>query len=297
MDHRPYAAVLAAFALAACSHSSTGQVATEPVVTSAPPPASSTPSAVATTTAPVATMRATVYYLGGTATRPRLYREVRTVPRSTAVVRAAVEAMLHLAPLDPDYRSLWPRATTVRGISVAGTQATVDLSGNAQNVTADAATEGASLEQLVWTVTTAAPAVKSVQVRFDGGFAQTLWGHRSTLGAIARGPQEDVLGPVWINDPAQGATVPRTFTIRGAASVFEATVSWSVTTDCGTATCPVLRSGFATASTGAPGRGDFSAAVTLPATATGRVVVNAWESSADDGSVTFLDTKVVTVRP
>ena len=57
--------------------------------------------------------------------------------RSPAViaVRAAVDAMLHLAPTDTDYYSAWPKATTVKGVSTSGKVATIDLSANARSVT------------------------------------------------------------------------------------------------------------------------------------------------------------------
>jgi hypothetical protein len=237
-------------------------------------------------------MRSAVYYLGGTTDRPRLFREFRAVPRSTAVVRAAVDAMLHLAPADKDYYSLWPSATTVLGVSTSGAVATVDLSGNARSVTAGTAGERASLQQLVYTVTAAAPAITSVRVRFDGAIKPDLWGHVSTTGALSRASSSTTVSPVWVLAPTEGGHVTRTFTVTGTASVFEATVSWAVTR-AGTST--QLAHGFTNASNGAPARGDFSARVTLPAGTTGDVVFTAWESSAEDGRVTFPDSKTYRV--
>jgi hypothetical protein len=289
----PFAAALvAALALTACG---AGKRPGTPLATESPSALASTPAAVTTTSpppAPPATMRATVYWLGGTAARPVLYRETRIVARSTAVVRSAVEAMLRLTPLDPDYRSSWPRATTVNGVSVAGAVATVDLSGNARNVTATAATEQASLQQLVHTVNAAAPSITSVRLRFDGFPKANLWGHVPTTGPVARGAQEDTLAPVWVTGPAAGADVGRTFAVTGVATVFEATVTWAVTRP--GATTP-LAHGFVTASRGAPDRGDFTVNVTLPATVHGDVVFTAWESSADDGSAQFPDSKTYRV--
>jgi hypothetical protein len=292
MTARPYAAALAALALTACG---SGRSPAAPLATEAPSASASTPAAVTTTSpppAPAATMTATVYWLGDTTSQPLLYRETRTVVRSTAVVRSAVEAMLHLAPLDTDYRTFWPRATTVRGVSVAGAVATVDLSGNARNVTASTATERASLQQLVHTVTAAAPSITAVQLRFDGAPKPTLWGHVSTTGPISRRAQVDTLGPVWVLEPAPGAKVGSTFTVKGEATVFEATVNWAVTRPGSTTQ---LAHGFVTASKGAPDRGTFTVAVTLPATVHGDVVFTAWESSAEDGSVLFPDSKTYRV--
>lgn len=84
-----------------------------------------------------------------------------------------------------------------------------------------------------------------------------------------------------------GATVGQAVTISGTESVFEGTVSWEVSS--GTT---VVRRGFVTG-VGAPGRGPWSARVQL---GPGSYVVRAFESSAEDGSVTFPDTKAFTVR-
>ncbi|MDQ1713203.1 MAG: hypothetical protein QOE45_2653 [Frankiaceae bacterium] len=295
MNRRLYAAALATVALTACSRSSSPSTSGVVPGSSAPATTAATAShpvgAVSASATPAGTMRAAVYYLGGPASRPVLYREFRTVPRSTAVIRSAVEAMLHLTPLDSDYRSLWPRATTVRGVSVSGATATVDLSASARAVTAGTATERASLQQLVHTVSAAAPSITSVRLRFDGATKPTLWGHVSTTGAIARGPQADVLAAVWVIDPAPGASVGHAFTAKGSASVFEATVSWSVTRTDGSP----IKNGFVNASVGGPGRGDYTVAVTLPASAHGTVVFTAWESSAKDGSVQSPDSKTYRV--
>lgn len=295
------AVVLAA--LAACSNDASPSV--EATVTTAPATTSSSPSATTTATSgptasastspsPTGTMRVAVYYLGGgaSARRPVLYREFRTVPRSAGVVRAAVDAMLHLAPNDTDYRSVWPVSTQVRGVSVSGNVATVDLSANARTASAGAEVEKVSLQQLVHTVTAAAPSVTGVRLRFDGQTKETLWGHVDTRGTLTRAPSTDVVAPIWVTEPAQQARVSRTFTVKGTATVFEATVQWKVTRP-GSAT--KLASGFVTATKGAPERGDFTVSVTLPAGTTGDVVFTAWESSAQDGSVLWPDSKTYRV--
>ena len=289
------AVVLAA--LAACSNDATPSV--EATSTTAPP-ATATPTGTATsaptapaTTAPAGTMRVAVYYLGaGNTRRPVLYREFRSVSRDTAVVKTAVESMLHLAPLDTDYRSVWPVSTEVRGVSISGTVATVDLTGHARTASAGSEVENASLQQLVHTVTAAAPTVTGVRLRFDGQTKETLWGHVDTRGTLTRQPQTDILAPIWVIEPGHQARVGRTFTVRGVATVFEANVSWSVTRPGSSTT---LASGFATATKGAPERGDWSVAVTLPAGTTGDVVFTAWESSAQDGSVQWPDSKTYRV--
>jgi hypothetical protein len=90
---------------------------------------------------------------------------------------------------------------------------------------------------------------------------------------------------VWL-DVSEGGTIDGAF--GGTATVFEATVSWDLRQG-----DRVLQEGFSTASIGAPGRGEWTAVADLPP---GDYVLRAWESSAKDGSVTWLDTKRVTLR-
>jgi spore germination protein GerM len=233
-----------------------------------------------------------VYYLADTgATGPRLYREFHLRLATSAVVRDAVDAMLHEAPYDADYRSPWPRDTRILGVAVAGDLATVNLSHEALRGSAGSAFEVASLQQLVWTVTGAAPAVQQVRVLIEGRNSGTVDGREIAdfwgAGGLAtqplrRGPQGEVLGPVWILAPATGATVGADLAISGTESVFEGTVSWEVRSG-----STLVKRGFVTG-VGAPERGSWSAKVRL---APGSYVVRAFESSAKDGSVTFLDDK------
>lgn len=294
MTRRLLATALALAALAACRQDPNPSVgATSSPSSSATPSATATsaPSASASASA-AGTMRVPVYFLGGANTRPVLYREFRSVARSTAVVRSAVEAMLHFAPVDTDYRSVWPPSTLVRGVSISGTVATVDLSANARQASAGAEVEKASLQQLVHTVTANAPSITGVRLRFDGATQETLWGHVDTRGTLTRAASVDTIAPIWVIEPAHQSRVARTFTVMGTATVFEATVSWAVTRP--GSTTPIV-DGFVTATKGAPERGDFTVNVTLPAGTTGTVVFTAWESSAKDGSVLFPDSKTYVV--
>ena len=178
---------------------------TKPAATRTAPVATAIPDDA--TVAPPGTMLAAVYYvfdhgeLG-----PRLVREFRRVPKSTGVVRAAVDAMLHLEPLDPDYTSFWPRTAKIRGIRINGDTATVDLSAEAR-LRIDRAVEIASMQQLVWTVTAAAPKVTKVKVLVAGRTppsSQSDWS-----GPQRRAKRSDTVARVQISSPQHGATVSR----------------------------------------------------------------------------------------
>ena len=286
-------AVVAVLALTGCSDDAASPGA-QPTATSsessATPSASPSPTPDASPSA--ATVRVPVYYLGGTQARPVLYREFRSVPKPLDTISAAVEAMLHVAPQDSDYYSLWPAATTLKSVATSGTTATVDLSSDARSVTTSRVNEVASLQQLVHTVTAADTSIKTVALRFDGTTKPTLWGRVDTTTPLGRNASIDTIAPVWVIEPAPGSTVSRTFTVKGTAAVFEATVSWEVTRPGSTTQ---LAHGFVNASQGAPGRGDYTVSVTLPAGTTGDVVFTAWEDSAEDGSRLFPDSKTYRV--
>lgn len=313
---RPLTAGLIALLLAGCGDDGASPLTTDPTATStATASATASPSATATATAsssptvkpttaspsPVGTMQTTVYYLHDASFGPRLQKEVRTVPRTTATLRAAVDAMLHLAPLDPDYRSLWPRSTTIRGVSVAGDTATVDLSREATTANAGSAYEEMSLQQLVWTVTAVSPSIKKVRLLINGTQGESLWGHSSYAGTMRRKSHNDVLPPISVESPQQGATVPRKLTFRGSSNTYEANVEYRITRTCapGTKTCTLPRTVYAdsntTATAGTGTRGTWSVTRTLPSAAGQWIEIRVFESSAMDGSERFADTKVVRV--
>jgi len=248
------------------------------------PPASPAPTPTATGTSARA-----VYYLADTGFGgPRLYREFHARPATTAVLRDAVTAMLTEKPKDADYTSLWPKGSTVRGVRLSGTTAFVDLSKEAGTANAGAAAEAASIQQLVYTATAAAPFVKSVQILIEGKTIADLWGHVDTSKPIARRMAAEILGPVWITRPA-GGSVKRGGEFGGEATVFEATVSWELLQG-----GKVVKKGFTNADMGAPARGPWNDIADVPP---GDYVLRAFESSAEDGRPTFVDDKPLRVTP
>jgi hypothetical protein len=259
---------------------------------------SASPSATA---APVALA---VYYLVDTGGGPRLAREFRQVARTDSQIGAAVDAMLRLAPLDPDYSSLWPKTTRVLDVDVDGDLATIDLSPEAATANAGSSQTAMSLQQLVHVVTAAAPQVAKVVLHIDGKPATDLWGHVDAGKPTGRGPSYEVLAQVQIDDPADGSTVGRALTFKGAATVPEANVSWRITAGCPKdVTCPgtpeKFLEGFVTASQGGPGRGTWSVTVTLPDAVfetSGYIEIRAFYASDNDGSEQNPDTKVVLAK-
>lgn len=262
---------------------------TAPVAPTVPP--ATTPPASAETTL------GALYYLGDTGQRTVLYREFRRVPVLGDKITTAVAEMLKPA-LDPDYQTLWPAGTSVQSVHKDGDLATVDFSTAALSGSAGSEQACLTLQQLVWTVTAADTSVKRVQITIDGkagGIVSEWWGVGCGKDEpMARhAPSYEVLAPVQISNPTEGATVRSKFVFGGEATVFEANVSWAVVDK---ATGKELKTGFSTATAGAPGRGTWEASVTLSGVRAGQQLeLRAWESSPEDGSVQYLDTKTVTI--
>ncbi|MBK5307343.1 MAG: GerMN domain-containing protein [Frankiaceae bacterium] len=286
--HRSVPLLALAVLTAGCAGSSTPSAVdqTPQPSASADPATPSSPAAGSASPSSAGTSARAIYYLRDTTNGPRLYREFHRRPATTGVVRDAVTAMLTEPPQDEDYTSLWAKGTRVLGVRMEGSTAVVDLSKEAQTVRGGAAFESSTLQQLVWTATAADPHVTSVQLLVEGKRVDSLWGHVDTSRPMTRGQAAIELAPVWILTPANGR-VARGGTFGGEASVFEATVSWELRQG-----GKVVKAGFTNAAMGAPGRGPWSAKADIPP---GDYVLRAFESSAKDGSETFVDDKPLTV--
>jgi hypothetical protein len=246
--------------------------------------------AAASPSGPSVTFAAPVYWLGDVDGRLRLYREFFSVRSGGDKGRAAVTAMLDRKPLDADYVSPWPAGTKVLSIDRAGGVATVDLSSAALAQHAPPETARMAVQQLVWTLTAAdQDGGERVRLLVEGRPVSNLWESGvSVVGPVGRSTAGDVLAPVWITDPQDGATVGRNVKLQGQASVFEANVSIEVRRD-GT----VVEETFTTASQGAPGRGTWSHTLTLEP---GTYEIRAFESSAESGQPIGVDSKRIRVR-
>jgi hypothetical protein len=287
-SRRTAGAAVLALALTGCGGGDDVATPTSsPAARTAPSAPSSSPASEPAATTPPDGAAVAVYYVSDTTNGPRLYREFHDRPATDEPVRDALEAMFTVPADDADYDSLWPSDTEVLSVEVDGSTATVDLSGSARDGQAGSAFEQASVQQLVHTVTAADTSVQQVQVLIEGERPDSLWGAVSLREPVSRAPQAEVLGPVWLLTPTEGGTVARGAEFGGVATVFEATVNWQWLQD-----GQVVADGFSTASEGAPGRGEWSSTVDVPP---GDYELKAFESSAQDGSETFVDTKTVTV--
>jgi Immunoglobulin-like domain of bacterial spore germination/Sporulation and spore germination len=287
-------AAIAVIAVVAAQHNSSGSgkhpsvavaVSSPAVVAPVTPPATAVAASSAEPNYPVL-----VYYVDRRKDPQQLlFRETTQWPSSPqhTFVKDAVEAMLATPAVDPDYVSYWPTGTSLISANiVGGTTAVINLSSSAADGPAG---EGAiSAQQLLYTIIAAAPKIDGLQLQIAGQPVTSLWGSPvdSTLAAL---PAWQEWGHVWITQPLENATVAASVDIGGEASTFEGTVHWQILRNDG-----LLKQGSVTASHGAPDRGTWS--VTVSGLAPGPYVVRAYEVSAKDGSVTYVDDKMFTVN-
>ena len=189
-----------------------------------------------------------------------------------------------LPPFDGDHRTLWNNGTKVNSVSVVGGVATVDLT--LGRISLGAESEQRAIDQMVWTLIENDPAVTSVKFTIDGLVSESLAGHVDFSQVFTPAPSYEVLASVWI-DLLDRSDVSNPVSITGSACTFEANVAWELTKG-----GDVVSSGATTAATACPDRSDWS--IDLGELAPGNYVLKVSDTSAEDGSLIFEDTKAFT---
>jgi germination protein M len=260
-----------------------------------PPPATSTAPAIVSRReagprrSTVGQLLLEVYYLRTVDGRQYLVPERHAVPATRAVAAAAVRELLAGRPLFPGSRPPFAAGTRLRGVRLRGDTATVDLSREVLRGPGGDP-ERYPLQALVHTVTQFRT-VKRMVVAVEGRVSGTVAG-RSLPAFWDAAPGEPLvrdrairLAPIALATPAPGDVVAGgRLVVKGEASVFEGNVSLRLRDAGGR----VMAQGYTTASTGAPGRGPFSGALTFAAPAgPQRWTLEVFEVSAEDGSVVY----------
>ena len=189
-----------------------------------------------------------------------------------------------LPPFDGDHRTLWNNGTKVNSVSVTEGVATVDLT--LGRISLGAESEQRAIDQMVWTLIENDPAVTSVKFTIDGIVSESLAGHVDFSQVFTLAPSYEVLASVWI-DLLDRSDVSNPVSITGSACTFEANVAWELTKG-----GDVVSSGATTAATACPDRSDWS--IDLGELAPGNYVLKVSDTSAEDGSLIFEDTKAFT---
>lgn len=151
----------------------------------------------------------------------------RVVPRSVAVLRAALEQLLAgPTAADTSYGlgTTVPDGTRLLGVTVAGDTATVDLSSRFESG-GGSLSMMARMAQLVFTATQF-PNVERVELWLDGKPVEWIGGE----GLIVVPPQtrrdyDGLSGAIVVDGPGVGDVVTSPLRVTGEANVFEAVVS------------------------------------------------------------------------
>lgn len=115
---------------------------------SQPAPSATSPSDVSSL--PTLERQLPIYYVG--AKNQLLYREFRDLPNQSDALTTAVNAVLTVAPLDPDYRSEWGPGQ-VLSARVSGRVITIDLSDQAFSGFTKPDAAQRAIHQMVYTAT------------------------------------------------------------------------------------------------------------------------------------------------
>lgn len=234
-----------------------------------------------------------VYWVGDTAHGKKLYREFQrgdVCDSQQCLLKAATVTALSGTPHDPDYTAPWPEGTGLRDVSYDGDVLTVDLSGDLHDLPSGMTDEEAQLaiEQLMFSAQAGLGEGRpGVQLLLDGKHTDTILGQPASE-PLAAGNPDDVLAPVQVDNPTEGAQVSSPFTVTGRAATFEANVVWELKQG-----DTVVKKGFTTAQeccTLAP----YEFEVTAPA-GTYTLVVHDTDESGQ-GLPVNQDTKEITVK-
>jgi spore germination protein GerM len=213
--------VAAALLIAGCSTTPPAPVAGPGATQNPTPSATPTPAAPVTTTPLPAPVMVRVYFDSAEKMQPVL----RSVPAGTkATLRWALAQLLSgpdPAEADADLATLIPAGTTLRGVSISGKTATVDLSSEFESGGGSLSMTN-RLAQLVFTATQFST-VTSVKLKLDGK-AVTVFGGEGIMidHPMKRSDFEGATPAIFVDQPAWNATIRRGQVARGTANVFEA---------------------------------------------------------------------------
>lgn len=273
-----------------------GPSATQPAAPS-PSQSSVEPTPTASSSAPTSTAPSTqqavlpVYFVGpvgGDREVFLLYREFLrgSVPASASdeeKAKGALDLAMNAQPFSNTDGYLQPwSGTSIEAVDVTASRITITLSNAGSPGVTTKEVARVAVQSLVWTAQ-AAVGKGAIPVTFsiaDGSTA--MFGQFPAADTYNRPSGRDEyyrdLAPIWITAPGRDAVLSagKPVVVKGEATVFEANVSWELKR--GTA---VVKSGFATASIGAPGRGDYS--FSLGTLAPGGYTVRVFEMSMEGG--------------
>ena len=243
------------------------------------------------------TMLVRAYFiLGGEPGSVGLVPVLREVPKSTAVAKAAMNALLagptRLESGDRQISTAIPDGTTLLGVSAKNGVATVNLSTEYDSGGGSASMQY-RLAQVVYTLTQFTT-IKSVVFQIDGETV-TVFGSEGIVldGPVGRADYDDQLPAIFVDRPAFRAGYASGDRVSGNANVFEATFRVTILNAAGT---PLVDEQV-TASCGTGCRGTFSTTLSYKVTKGQWGTLRAYEPSAVDGTPTNIREYPVWLTP
>ena len=243
-----------------------------------------------------------VYFLGGgdrdiAASGPYLIPVARLIDPSAPYV-STMQALLDGPPageggITPEISTAIPEGTTLNGVTLSGAIAVVDLSAEFTSGGGSFSMMG-RVAQVIYTMTRF-PEIDGVRFLIDGIPTTVFGGEGITVENPATRPDDDTLLPaVMIESPAFGAEGGDSpLVATGTANVFEATVSITLRAADG----GVLFEGFTTATCGTGCRGEWEISIPYEVDTPQWGRLEAFESSAMDGSPVNVRTHLVWLMP
>lgn len=185
----------------------------------------------------------------------------RTHQPTRLVATAAVDALLagpSASERAAGLVSAVPGGTRLLGIAIRNGVATVDLTSEYQSGGGSLSMQ-TRLGQVVYTLTQF-PTVQKVRFRLDGTPVNVFSSEGIVLNhPVGRSDYADLLPPIEVAKPAEGAHVTSPVIVSGTANVFEANVSIEILNAAG----KVVGKTFTTATCGTGCRGSYSVSVTF----------------------------------
>jgi spore germination protein GerM len=262
-------------------------VSTPAIDPTAKPGSTATPGTTAkpaVTPAPAATTIVRAYFvLGGELRSQGLVPVLREVRETTAVARAAMNALL-AGPTAAEsgertVTSAIPTGTRLLGVSIKNGIATVDLSTEFDSG-GGSTSMAYRLAQVVYTLTQFST-VKSVTLQIEGTTVTVFGGEGLILdGPQARDDYFDQLPAIFVDRPAYGAAIGNPGRVAGNANVFEATFRVALIDAAGSTLVDEMV--MATCGTGCRGTFDISLRYKVAKSQWG--TLRAYNLSANDGT-------------
>jgi hypothetical protein len=215
----------------------------------------------------------------------RLYRTFAKVSGRPAL--EAVRLLTTDKSGDPDYYSLWTGAA-VNSVTRSDGVVTVDFK-VLPRLQLEPAMAKVAVQQLVYTVQGAVnDETQKIRVTEQGRSGQALFGQVDTTEPFSRAQASNVQALVWILSPVEGTALTTPVTVSGMAAAYEAQVNWravNLRTKAVVSDFTLTKQGQA-----------FSPFSFTTKLTPGEWQIEAYLVSAQDGRITDVDSKTVSVR-